>query len=461
MGRYRELGFRSHFFGTALLRVIHVECLLAAEQRERGREAAADARTARIDRCVVDRPGRLRLSREMDLATLDRSIPVTRRSLLNILICSNLLSACVALDDGAMEEESTEISEVYLDPCAFIRPELAEIASDAAASLAANGTPGWSVFVSRRPAGGTAPCVATSSGGFARSALDGYRAFTPDVSFGVGSQSKLVTAAATVHILARHGISRTSSIAPYLPSDWQLGPLVSGITFAELLTHTSGLSNATSAATDAEREDKIYWMLRLGVVEPWKPRRYSNLGFGLLQMLAARIEYGPVVYFLDKLPYSGQMLASYVSNHFFSPHGIPAAGSPAPSCTFDTAGALAYPVGGTPTWGASPSQTTSYEGCGTGRWNFTTRNFGLFLDRLWNKQLLGEPLTGELMSANYGFGPTEGNYKTKGGTLLVGDTAFRSGSYIFPDGTVVVGFINGNAEFGSSIPDAYYAATEP
>lgn len=44
MARYRELGFCSHFFGTALLRVIHIECLLAADQHERARDAAADAR---------------------------------------------------------------------------------------------------------------------------------------------------------------------------------------------------------------------------------------------------------------------------------------------------------------------------------------------------------------------------------------------------------------------------------
>ena len=44
MAIYRELGFCSQFFGTALLRVVHTECLLAADQPERARDAAADAR---------------------------------------------------------------------------------------------------------------------------------------------------------------------------------------------------------------------------------------------------------------------------------------------------------------------------------------------------------------------------------------------------------------------------------
>ena len=44
MALYRTLGFCSHFFGTALLWVTYTECLLAADQRERARDAAADAR---------------------------------------------------------------------------------------------------------------------------------------------------------------------------------------------------------------------------------------------------------------------------------------------------------------------------------------------------------------------------------------------------------------------------------
>lgn len=43
MALYRELGGCGEFIGTALLRVVHTECLWAAEQRERARDAAADA----------------------------------------------------------------------------------------------------------------------------------------------------------------------------------------------------------------------------------------------------------------------------------------------------------------------------------------------------------------------------------------------------------------------------------
>src|SRR6185503_11091692 len=55
MALYRKLGFCSHFFGTALLRVIYTECLLAAEQHERARTAAADARNWLLE--IADKIG--------------------------------------------------------------------------------------------------------------------------------------------------------------------------------------------------------------------------------------------------------------------------------------------------------------------------------------------------------------------------------------------------------------------
>lgn len=74
MARYRELGFCSHFFGTALLRVVHTECLLAAEQRERARDAAADARAWLLG--IADKIGDARYR-----ATFLDAVPEHRRIL--------------------------------------------------------------------------------------------------------------------------------------------------------------------------------------------------------------------------------------------------------------------------------------------------------------------------------------------------------------------------------------------
>lgn len=389
-----------------------------------------------------------------------------RRPLLGLLICSNLLTACVAPDDGTADEATgTSAEALTFHPCFFITPELAEIADGAAATLAANGAPGWSVFVSRRPYRGTEPCVATSSGGFARSILDVYKAFTPDVSFPIASNSKIVTAAAAFDILAKHDLDPDDAIGPYLPSSWPQGPGVASITFAELMTHTSGLTPGSLAnGWGSNLEGDLQLWLLTGVTQPGKPFSYANSGMVLLQLLAARIQYGSGLYALpNKLTTSGAWIATYVNGVFLSPNGIPASGSATPSCTLDPGGAMAYPAGSSPNvWGGTLSPATDYARCGMGRWNFTTRNFGLFLDRLWNNDLFGDSaLTQEYMDNEYGFDPTGADYLTKGGLLPAGNAQFKSKSYIFPDGTVAFAVINSNTAIGDAVPDAYDAATQP
>jgi hypothetical protein len=74
MALYRQHGFCSHFFGTALLWVVHTECLLAAEQRERARGAAADARAWLLG--IADKIGDPRYR-----ATFLEAVPEHRRIL--------------------------------------------------------------------------------------------------------------------------------------------------------------------------------------------------------------------------------------------------------------------------------------------------------------------------------------------------------------------------------------------
>jgi CubicO group peptidase (beta-lactamase class C family) len=83
---------------------------------------------------------------------------------------------------------------------------------------------------------------ATNSFGQARTVADPpATAMTTSAPFNVASVTKTLTAAAVLHLLAAQHISVNSSIAPYLPPSWPLGHNVNAITFAQLLTHTSGL----------------------------------------------------------------------------------------------------------------------------------------------------------------------------------------------------------------------------
>ena len=74
MALYREFGFCSRFFGTALLRVVYTECLLAAHQRERARAAAADAKAWLLG--IADKIGDAR-----HRATFLEAVPEHRRIL--------------------------------------------------------------------------------------------------------------------------------------------------------------------------------------------------------------------------------------------------------------------------------------------------------------------------------------------------------------------------------------------
>ena len=56
----------------------------------------------------------------------------------------------------------------------------------------------------------------------------------------IASCSKLITAIAMTRTLAAHNLPATTKIIDYLPGYWTKGPNIDKITFAELMTHTSG-----------------------------------------------------------------------------------------------------------------------------------------------------------------------------------------------------------------------------
>jgi CubicO group peptidase (beta-lactamase class C family) len=87
--------------------------------------------------------------------------------------------------------------------------------------------------------------------GKARTSADGTeRNFTPTTKMTVASVSKLVTAIAAIRILGRRGISLDAPIGPYFPSDWSVSDYVHDITFAQLLSHTSGIKDYGNVNTD-------------------------------------------------------------------------------------------------------------------------------------------------------------------------------------------------------------------
>jgi beta-lactamase family protein len=121
---------------------------------------------------------------------------------------------------------------------------------------------------------------------WAKEPQDGSEAWTPDTRMHVASLSKIVTAAAMTRLLGAAGISPFTPVIGYLPAYWVKGPDVDQITFAELMTHTSGLAfGATNSRSDFEwmKEQIAAGTTHLGQFS------YQNMNFGLCRILLATI----------------------------------------------------------------------------------------------------------------------------------------------------------------------------
>ncbi|HEY5837720.1 MAG TPA: serine hydrolase [Pyrinomonadaceae bacterium] len=121
----------------------------------------------------------------------------------------------------------------------------------------------------------------TKAFGKARTAPDAPEtAMTVDLRMNAASVTKTMTAVAALKLLAAKNVSVTSSISPYLPSGWTLGTGVSAITFAELLTHTSGIR--TPANTD-----NSYASLKtvMGQNITTKAAQYDNNNFAIFRII--------------------------------------------------------------------------------------------------------------------------------------------------------------------------------
>jgi hypothetical protein len=192
--------------------------------------------------------------------------------------------------------------------------------------------------------------VAVADWNWAREPSDGGEGWTPNIRMHVASLSKIVTAIAMTRVLDRAGISPGTPIVSYLPGYWSKGPDVGSITFAELMTHTSGLAyGATNSRSDFE------WMKSQIAAGTTHRGHYSyqNMNFGLCRILLATINGNiPVDWtwpswlnwlfgsditdtFWDLLTI--RAYASYVGDRVFAPAGV--AG---PDFTHDGPDALAY-----------------------------------------------------------------------------------------------------------------------
>jgi len=115
---------------------------------------------------------------------------------------------------------------------------------------------------------------------------DGNRGWNPDRGMHFASISKFLTAVALVDLLDRRNIDFDTPIAQYLPDYWTLGPNVGGVTFQELINHTSGFSTGGSESSFAFMRQQVAAGFPASQSGDYD---YENMNFGLMRILIATI----------------------------------------------------------------------------------------------------------------------------------------------------------------------------
>ena len=167
---------------------------------------------------------------------------------------------------------------------------------------------------------------------WAKEPQDTAESWTTGIRMHVASLSKQITAIAMTKVLHDHGIRSGAKIIGYLPAYWTKGPNVNQITFAHLMTHTSGLNyGVSSSASDFEfmKAQVAAGTTHLG--QYW----YQNMNFGLCRILLATIN-GTIPIDFSLPPLFGLSALndivwdiitlgayrSYVASEVFSPSGV-------------------------------------------------------------------------------------------------------------------------------------------
>jgi len=191
--------------------------------------------------------------------------------------------------------------------------------------------------------------IAAVDWNWAKEPQDTSESWTPDVRMHVASLSKIVTAIAMTKLLNEKSMSYDMPIIDFLPAYWSKGPNVNKVTFAELMTHTSGLAYGnTTSRSDFEfmKEQVAAGTTRLGQYS------YQNMNFGLCRILISTINGNIPVDWSFPLPSFDDLYwdkitllayQAFVATNVFSPAVVSG-----PTLNHEPADALAYnfPVSG-------------------------------------------------------------------------------------------------------------------
>jgi CubicO group peptidase (beta-lactamase class C family) len=285
----------------------------------------------------------------------------------------------------------------------------------------------------------------TNAFGKARTSNDAPEtAMTLDVRSNAASVNKTMTAVAALKLLAAKNVSVTSSISPYLPKSWTLGQGVSAITFAELLTHTSGIRDTLSP-------DTSYANLKKTMAQDIQPANkvytYQNANFALFRIMIPYLNGFDDTNVQDIGAATDQRYLDYMNSVYAPDIKI--------TCKPGLNPVLSYPYPPGSTHGTDWNDWTDL--CGSGGLQLSVHDMGVFMAHLMLGSYLPKTsnnpnevtlptMVSKMYGWDYNWPSTYGNCVAKNGDLGFG-TAFvpwLSSLYVYcPDtGLAFVGLAN-------------------
>lgn len=173
--------------------------------------------------------------------------------------------------------------------------------------------------------------VKKGAGGYAQLPGDGDKKMRPRTRINIMSVTKPITAMALLKLLDQRGLSINDPIAGWLPPNWPRGKGFkgdNGLTFKQLLTHTSGLEQAFQRLkSDGQHGpwgndwDGLKFIVGHGIKkQDWHlDRAYKNGNFALMRVLIPALMLSPEQ--VKKSSYAGQYML-YVGSNVTQPSGI-------------------------------------------------------------------------------------------------------------------------------------------
>ncbi len=248
-------------------------------------------------------------------------------------------------------------------------------------------------------------------------------AMTLDLRSNAASVNKTMTAVAALKLLAAKNVSVTSSIGSYLPQSWTLGQGVGAITFAELMTHTSGIRDTLNPDTSYAN---LKATMAQNIVPANRVYQYQNANFALLRVLIRYLKGASDAGVQDLAAATDQGYLDYMNSIYAPDIKI--------TCKPKLNSVLSYPYPPGNTHGTDWGDWTDL--CGGGGLQLSVHDMGVFMAHLMLGTYLpktsnnpNETTLSTMVSKGYGWDYT---WPTTYGTCVVKNGDLGGGNPFIP-----------------------------